>query len=445
MAKSPAVIPFNTDGVGLAVSDGLAIPLGQSGFVSVGYDGTNLRFVRVNSSGQQVFVGAGVAGTPAGGVLSVQGVSGGQALPISVASLPLPSGAATEATLATLLTGSTFTARVPVLVVGGGTEAAALRVTIASDSTGVLSVDDNGGSLTVDTPQLPAALVGGRLDENIGAWMGSTAPTVGQKTMVDSIPVVMASNQSAIPVTFTPANARTGVSSALVVLGGATSGTLQVFRATAYNEPAAAAQRSLASSSANDAAAGTGARTVKIRYFDGAGDGPFEEVVTLNGVTPVNTVATDIRFIELMEVLTVGAVGSNVGTITLYGATGGGGGVVGSIGTGSYVAGVGDNRTIWAHHYTPTGWSVDLAVLVASIQSGGAGTTGKVFLRYTSPLVPNSAEVVVGGVLLLQALFERTYDFHIRIPGLVRVTAYGVPGVNNATMQASFDWSELPT
>jgi hypothetical protein len=35
-------------------------------------------------------------------------------------------------------------------VVGGGTEAAAMRVTIASDSTGVLSVDDNGSSLTVD-------------------------------------------------------------------------------------------------------------------------------------------------------------------------------------------------------------------------------------------------------------------------------------------------------
>lgn len=35
-------------------------------------------------------------------------------------------------------------------VVGGGTEATAMRVTLASDSTGVLSVDDNGGSITVD-------------------------------------------------------------------------------------------------------------------------------------------------------------------------------------------------------------------------------------------------------------------------------------------------------
>jgi hypothetical protein len=35
-------------------------------------------------------------------------------------------------------------------VVGGGTEAAAQRVTIATDSTGVLSVDDNGGNLSID-------------------------------------------------------------------------------------------------------------------------------------------------------------------------------------------------------------------------------------------------------------------------------------------------------
>jgi hypothetical protein len=38
----------------------------------------------------------------------------------------------------------------PLNVTGGGTEASALRVTIANDSTGVLSVDDGGGILTVD-------------------------------------------------------------------------------------------------------------------------------------------------------------------------------------------------------------------------------------------------------------------------------------------------------
>lgn len=39
-------------------------------------------------------------------------------------------------------------------VVGGGTEATALRVTIANNSTGLVSIDDNGGSLTVDSTNL---------------------------------------------------------------------------------------------------------------------------------------------------------------------------------------------------------------------------------------------------------------------------------------------------
>lgn len=38
----------------------------------------------------------------------------------------------------------------PLSTTGGGTEATALRVTLASDGTGLVSVDDNGGSLTVD-------------------------------------------------------------------------------------------------------------------------------------------------------------------------------------------------------------------------------------------------------------------------------------------------------
>jgi len=48
--------------------------------------------------------------------------------------------------------------------------------------------------------QLPTALVGGRLDTNLGAWLGSTAPTVGQKAMASSVPVVLASDQTALPV-----------------------------------------------------------------------------------------------------------------------------------------------------------------------------------------------------------------------------------------------------
>jgi hypothetical protein len=43
-----------------------------------------------------------------------------------------------------------LTVPAPLSTTGGGTEATALRVTVASDSTGVLSVDDNGSTLSVD-------------------------------------------------------------------------------------------------------------------------------------------------------------------------------------------------------------------------------------------------------------------------------------------------------
>ena len=43
-----------------------------------------------------------------------------------------------------------LTVPAPLNLTGGGVEASALRVTLANDSTGVLSVDDNGGSLTID-------------------------------------------------------------------------------------------------------------------------------------------------------------------------------------------------------------------------------------------------------------------------------------------------------
>lgn len=75
-----------------------------------------------------------------------------------------------------------------------------------------VSVDDNGGSLTVDTPQLPAALSGGRLDvvvgaelpagtQNIGDVDIASLPNEGQQTMANSISVAIASNQSSVPTT----------------------------------------------------------------------------------------------------------------------------------------------------------------------------------------------------------------------------------------------------
>lgn len=54
-----------------------------------------------------------------------------------------------------------LTVPAPLSTTGGGTEATALRVTLASDSTGVVSVDDNGAALTVDNAGTFAVQVDG--------------------------------------------------------------------------------------------------------------------------------------------------------------------------------------------------------------------------------------------------------------------------------------------
>jgi hypothetical protein len=95
---------------------------------------------------------------------------------------------------------------------------ASMPVVIASDQS-VIPVSDNSGSLTVDTLQLPTALSGGRLDSNVGAWLGSTAPTVGQKIMSSSVPVVLSSDHSAIVVEGRAADGATAVGNP-VLIGG---------------------------------------------------------------------------------------------------------------------------------------------------------------------------------------------------------------------------------
>lgn len=82
-----------------------------------------------------------------------------------------------------------------------------------------------------------------------------------------------------------------------------------------YPFPAAAAATTIESASANDAAAGTGARTCKVIGLD-ASFNEISETVTLNGTTPVSLTKTYYR-INNVVVLTVGSGLVNAGKISL--------------------------------------------------------------------------------------------------------------------------------
>ena len=98
----------------------------------------------------------------------------GETWPISIVSTVAVTQSGTWDEVGINDSGNSITVDNPQLsVVGGGTEAAALRVTIASDSTGLISIDDNGGSITVDNTGLTeladAINVSSQMDVNIAA------------------------------------------------------------------------------------------------------------------------------------------------------------------------------------------------------------------------------------------------------------------------------------
>lgn len=94
-----------------------------------------------------------------------------------------------------------------------------------------------------------------------------------------------------------------------------------VHEAGAVNISLTGVQLSFVSSSANDAAAGTGLRTLIMSYIEHSTLSSKTEIITMNGTTPVLTVATNIRFVNSLTMLTAGSGEKNAGAIT---ATNGG-------------------------------------------------------------------------------------------------------------------------
>lgn len=168
--------------------------------------------------------------------------------------------------------------------------------------------------------------------------------------------------------------------------------------------PASPTIMKISSSSTDDAAAGTGARTLYILGINGTG-GYTEEIVTLDGQTAVNTV-NSYDAIERMTVLTAGSGGVNAGTI--YAGTGT---VTAGVPAVTYSAmGIGDNTSLVGHWTCPTGYTGYLTTgsITCGTTSANQYITGRLKLRGTDGLVRTAAiTTIVDGTA--------TYDFKLPI------------------------------
>lgn len=182
----------------------------------------------------------------------------------------------------------------------------------------------------------------------------------------------------------------------------------KAIRATTYTPQGANAQRSFKSTSANDASAGTGARTVTIIYLTAA----FvlkSETVTLNGLTAVATVNSDIAYIESIVVATVGSTGGNVGTINFFVDNAGAGAIWGSIAPS-------DNQTFWAHHYVPTG----VTCYLLNFSAGATVVAGQCNLNHSGdPSNANLPQQQIGLTIMhaAAASWDHSFEVPLALPG----------------------------
>lgn len=216
--------------------------------------------------------------------------------------------------------------------------------------------------------------------------------------------------------------------------------TTAPLRASTYEPDGVNAQRSVLSGSADDAAGGTGARKVIITYFDQDLVGPKTEEVILNGTTPVDLFATDVAYVESIEVSEVGGGGANAATITLAKSTGGGGGVLGQVNAG-------DNRTFWAHHYVPDGETHFLTELMAGAVGddgvlGSSAPSARLDLAYNNPTNTLMPQHTIEAFLVHGPTLPLRFGVPIQVEGpalvFVNATAHDATGANPVDVVGTF-------
>lgn len=201
----------------------------------------------------------------------------------------------------------------------------------------------------------------------------------------------------------------------------------------AYVEQSSQAQRSVQSTSANDTNGGSGAQSVRVTYLDSNYTLKTEDLL-LNGTTKVNTIATDIRFIERFEVIKGTAC---VGAVKLMDGTGGGAVEFCGISAGT-------TEAFFCHHYVPAGYSATLTKWGAVVDLN-CNFKLKGQARFDGNLVDTVVDLdnLTGlGILTAGRLsFERNTYIRFGEKTYIRVTA--VPGVANLITRTWFDLTEV--
>lgn len=193
--------------------------------------------------------------------------------------------------------------------------------------------------------------------------------------------------------------------------------------------PTAARTHDIASTSANDASGGTGARTVKIYGLD-ASYALQEETVTMNGVSNVET-ANTYTMIHRMVVITAGSENANVGTITATAQT-----------DATVTAQISAlyNQTLMAIYQIPAAKTGYLRTMYVATNSSGGVAPNVDATLFAKP----DGEVFQTKMVLGVAANGSSHIFHrweggLILPAKMIVKVQAETSANNSDVSAGFD------
>jgi hypothetical protein len=277
-----------------------------------------------------------------------------------------------------------------------------------------------------------------RLQTQYSSGVAASPRSLGQKAMVESLPVAFASDQTALDVNIQN-NPQPSPNDTDFSFGTVTTvvTTEVLIRRATYTEQTTNAQRSIVSSSTADASAGTGVRTVLITYHDQTGAGPFTETITMNGTTAVNTVASNICYIDNLEAITVGSSNAAAGNIQLRSTTAGGGVTIKQISTG-------DLQSYDAVIYVSAGDTVYVTGISCSHNGTTVGSGGVFRLRKQTLNASNQPLIQVSDFVRLygqSSTFSRVYQSPIKLVGPAKLELWVAPETTSSTIyRGSFDY-----
>lgn len=174
-----------------------------------------------------------------------------------------------------------------------------------------------------------------------------------------------------------------------------------------YVRPSTPQQMRVVSTSAQDGVGGSGATSVMLRYLD-ANYIERQELIVMNGLTPVNTVATDILRINGLRVQTLGTpAGQTAGNVTVTD-------LAGTV-TYSHMT-AGGNSARQAVYTVPAG-----SVAYLSHWEASCGSAGEHYTRFVLSATVRDNALIPDVYLIPAEMILQNNSSHVVLPTPIRL------------------------